>query len=243
MSGPLAGQTVIITGASRGIGKAIALRFARGGADVVLCAQTAATLNGVAAEVQTLGGRALAVAADVRDEMQVDRCVRQALDAFGSVDILVNSAGVSRPAPFVETELQTWHLMMETNVTGTFLFTKAIVPHMLRRGHGLILNVGSRSGQEGFARYAGYCASKFAVMGLTQSLAKELGGQGIRVNVICPGEVDTDMNRASHPGIRDTSGWLQPGAIADVAFFLACPEGRSIHGASINVYGQSIKAG
>lgn len=234
-------KTVIVTGASRGIGKAIALAFGADGANVVVCARNEEPLRDVAAQIVGGGARSLPVVLDVRKEDDVRRCVGLAAETFGTIDVLVNNAGVSHPASVRETDLATWNLTVETNLTGTYLFSRAVLSYMLAQRRGLIINISSRSGQQGFPRYGAYCASKFGVMGFTFALAKEVGSQGVRVNVICPGEVDTDMNRQSHPGITDTSDWLQPEAVAMVVKFLASDEAEAVHGASIDVFGNSTK--
>ena len=237
-----AGRTAIVSGGSRGIGRAIAHRLSREGANVVICALDTVRLESVASDIHSSsGGRVLPVVADVRVEAQVQECVRKALDNFGSVDILVNNAGVSRPAYLIDMGLNDWSATLDANLTGAFLFARAVLPHMIEHRRGTIVNIGSRSGQQGYARYAAYCASKFGLMGLTFALAQEVGRHGIRVNIVCPGEVDTDMNRASHPGIADTSDWLQPEAVAEVVAYLVSDEATGIHGVSLNVFGQSRK--
>lgn len=225
----LKGQTAIVTGSSRGIGRAIALRYAREGANIVACARTETSSQRTASELASMGSSILPHVADVRNEEQVNTCVRRAIEVYVAVDILVNNAGISMPRSVINTDLSTWNQTLDTNMTGTYVFSRAVLPHMLRRRHGLILNVSSRSGLEGFPRYAPYCASKFAVMGFTFSLAKEVGQMGVRVNAICPGEVETDMNRASHPAVVETSDWLQPEEVTEVAAFscFACGAGYS----------------
>lgn len=204
----LGGRVALVTGAGgeRGIGRAIALRLAREGADVVVndvvaqpYAGTGTDWGGVPAvvrEIESLGRHALGVLADVADAGQVEAMVRQALERFGQIDILVNNAG-SRPGrdrvPVVELEEEAWDEVQRVNVKGTFLCCRAVARAMVRRGaDGKIINIASTAGKKGTARYAAYCASKFAVVGFTQALALELAPFRIQVNALCPGLVETE---------------------------------------------------
>lgn len=192
MSGPLKGQIAIVTGASRGIGRAIAWRLASADVDVALLARSRDELSGLAMEIKTAGREAMALPTDLRQPEQIQRAVDKALAYFGRIDILVNNAGLWHYAPVHELPLDEWDEMFEVNVRGTFLATRAVLPSMLARKRGHIVNIVSVSGLIGEPEAAGYNATKWAVRGFSQSLAKEVRGQGIRVSMVNPGGVNND---------------------------------------------------
>jgi meso-butanediol dehydrogenase/(S,S)-butanediol dehydrogenase/diacetyl reductase len=187
----------IVTGGARGIGRGIALELARAGAHVVVAdlpsvqAEPDATCKALEAE----GVQALAVHVDVRDWSQVQAMAKAALDRFGHIDVLVNNAGVIGVAPVVMMSEEEWDRVLDVNVKGTFLCCKAVAPHMIQRRSGRIVNLSSQAGKRGGPGVAHYCASKWAVLGFTQSLALELAGSNVTVNAVCPGEVDSAMWR------------------------------------------------
>jgi NAD(P)-dependent dehydrogenase (short-subunit alcohol dehydrogenase family) len=189
----LENKTAIITGAGRGIGLAIARRFAQEGAAVVLNDINAENADRAAAEVSKGDLAAVCVPGDVGDASVAASIVDRAMEAFDGVDILVNNAGVSKVVPFLETSEGLWNATLRTNLTGAFLMCKAVIPVMLEKGEGVIINIGSVAGKQGTDSYAAYCASKAGLIGLTQSLAREFAGRQIRVNAICPGIVPTPM--------------------------------------------------
>lgn len=269
----LEGKVALITGAGgeRGIGRAIATRLAREGADVVVNDIVGAPytetsnwrgVHSVVAEIEAMGRKGLAVLADVSDAEQVDRMVQQALNHFGRIDILVTNAG-SRPGPdrvpVVELEEDAWDTVYRTNVKGTFLCCRAVARHLIARGGGgKIITLSSTAGKRGVARFAAYCASKFAVIGFTQSLAHELAPYRINVNAICPGTVDTErtgfiaaalapegVTAAEHRErlIRDAAAQTPLGRVAEsadvarVAAFLASAESDYLTGLAISVSG------
>ncbi|HYC90484.1 MAG TPA: SDR family NAD(P)-dependent oxidoreductase [Thermoanaerobaculia bacterium] len=182
-------KTVVITGASSGIGRATALEMARRGANVVLAARRAEQLEEVAARCRALGVSALAVATDVT---RPEDCRRLA-DAAGEVDVLVNNAGFAVFAPVPDAEPATLREMMDTNFFGMVHCTRAVLPRMLARRSGTIVNVGSITGLMGFARMTGYCATKFALVGFTEGLRDEVLGSGVKVALVCPGTTDTEF--------------------------------------------------
>jgi NAD(P)-dependent dehydrogenase (short-subunit alcohol dehydrogenase family) len=203
-------KTAIITGGGRGIGKAIALAFARAGADVAVVSRTRLELEAVASEVRELGRRALAVVADISDAADVSRMVRDTLSEFGQIDILVNNAAITAPKPVIETSL-------------VFLCAQAVLKPMIDRREGKIINISSGSGARGSPGNAAYSASKGGVIALTQALAGEVRELGIQVNVICPGPIKTEM-LAFRPqsGSPATSlDALEPEEVAGAALFLA----------------------
>jgi short-subunit dehydrogenase len=225
MAGKLAGKTVLITGASSGIGKASALALAQEGANLVLVARRPERLAKVEAAVEQAGGKAVSVAGDAREEETALRAVATATDAFGSLDILINNVGVGNYKNLVDTSAQEYDEMMDTNVRSTFLFTRHAVPGMIERGSGLILMISSMAGIYGFAGEAVYCATKFAQVGFAQGLDKELRPYGIKVGVICPGGVKTEfaLGKGRTEQSVAESGMLEPEDVAG-AVLLACTQ-------------------
>ena len=218
----LKNKVALITGAGRGIGRDIALSYARAGADVALAARTEAQLSAVAAEIGELGRRALAITADVAEPTDVERMVAQTLRQFGQLDILVNNAAVAGPKLVIDTTLEDWNRMIGVNLTGVYLCSRAVLPHMLDRGQGKIISISSGSGLRGSARNAHYSASKAGVIAFTQGLANEVREHGLQVNVICPGPIKTEM-LASRPDTSpvDESNFLETEDVAGAALFLA----------------------
>ncbi len=190
---PLAGKTAVVTGGARGIGKGIVLELARAGADVLIADLLEDAMQSTAAEVQALGRRALTRRVDVTDAAQVQAMVDQAVSELGGLDILVNCAGVISIHPVAELSERDWDFVMDVNAKGTFLGCRAALGPMRAQRSGRIVNVASIAGKEGFPNLAHYSASKFAVVGFTNALAKEVAQEGITVNAICPGIVRTYM--------------------------------------------------
>ena len=200
----LRGKVALVTGAARGIGRGIALGLAEAGADVVLADLAAgsagwsyplagqAELEAAAKEVEARGVRALAVGCDVRQAEQVRALVSSAVQRLGRLDVVVNNAGVVHFGALADFDEGRWEQLFDVNVKGVFLVCRAAIPHLVR-SQGCIVNVASVAGKRGYAGGTAYCASKFAVVGLTQALAVELGPQGVRVNAVCPGILATAM--------------------------------------------------
>jgi NAD(P)-dependent dehydrogenase (short-subunit alcohol dehydrogenase family) len=188
----LKGQVAIVTGASQGIGRAIAVELAKVGADVVACSRRRDALEAVADEVRAHGRRALAVACDVGDAKQVDRAVAETVDAFGRIDLLVNNAGYRIRAPLEDLPREEWDAMVATNLTGVFLFSQAAGRVMIRQRRGKIVNVTSVAGRTGSRGMAAYAAAKAGATVLTQSLAAEWAKHGILVNAVAPGPTETE---------------------------------------------------
>jgi fengycin family lipopeptide synthetase B len=231
----LAGKGAVITGAGRGIGRAIALAFARSGATLALTALEADDLNSVGAEVQQLGQQAFTFPADISDEAQVEAFLEYAFNHLPHVDVLVNNAGtLLLPADFLSTTPDMWDRTMAVNVRSTYLMTYQLVPYMIRRNFGRIINIASRAGLRGIPERAAYCASKHAVVGLTRALALDFRGHNINVNTICPGAVITPLTDVTRPN-ADRNGWLKPNDIANLALYLASAEADAITGAIIEV--------
>ena len=229
----LADRVAIVTGASRGIGRAIAETFVREGARVALAARASDELDALAA---ALGRQAIAVPTDVVDEQAVAHLVERATAELGPIDILVNNAGLLRLSPVVATDLATWREILDVNLTGAFLCCRAVLPQMIERGRGAIINMASRAGKIATPMGAAYSASKFGLLALNKALAEEVKRAGIRVNAICPGFVETKMVQDAGIGAALES-IMQPAEIAALALFLASDASSALVGAEIEAYG------
>ena len=216
----LEGKVTVVTGATKGIGRALAVVFARAGSRVVISGRTRALLDGVMREVERDGGTPVRVAGDIAREADVRALIGTATERFGGLDVLVNNAGQIIRTSLTETSVEAWEDLMAVNVRGVFLCTKAAVEVMRKRGGGKVINISSTAGNRGFPNRTAYCASKFAVTGFSASLAQELARDNITVSAISPGIVDTEMGRGSQ-GATDTSRWLRAEDIAELALFLA----------------------
>ena len=268
----LTGKIAVITGAGgeHGIGRAIAMRLAKEGADVVVNDLTAnpkkssswSGLPSVVEEIEVLGRKAIAIEADISNSSQVDLLIQGAIQEFGHIDILVNNAGSAAGpdrVPIVELDEEVWDQVQRINLKGTFLCCRAVAKELIKQGQGgKIINMSSIAGIKGISRYGAYCASKFAVRGLTQVLAKELGEYGIQVNAICPGMVITErfygiaealapegvetqefLNEMEKQSISDTPLGRVPTTndVAKIAAFLASSESDFNTGMSFTVDG------
>lgn len=186
-------RTVLVTGAGSGIGRAIALRLAADGDAVVVNDLLAESAEAGAAAIRDAGGKATAVAGDVSDEAEVAAMKAAAESAFGPVEVLVNNAGHAHQAPFEELTLADFDRMFAVHVRGTFLVTRAVLPGMLERGEGIVINIASQLGQIGGVQLAHYSAAKAAIIGLTKALAREVSSRGVRVNAVAPGPINTPL--------------------------------------------------
>ena len=225
MPGKLSGKVAIVTGASAGIGRASALALAAEGAKVVITARRQERLDALVAEIKAMNTQAFAVAGDANDEATAKRCVETALNEAGRIDILLNNTGMGNYKNLVDTSLEEYDMLMNTNMRTTFIFTRQVVPQMLLQKQGTIMMVSSMAGLYGFPNQAVYCATKFAQVGFAQSLDKELRPAGIKVGVICPGGVKTEF--AIGAGRTEESvaqsGMLEATDVAD-AVLLACTQ-------------------
>jgi NAD(P)-dependent dehydrogenase (short-subunit alcohol dehydrogenase family) len=256
----LENKTALITGGGKGIGRAIALAFAREGADVAICARTARDLEAVAREVEAMGRRCFHRVCDVTDKAQSVATVEAALKHFGKIDILVNNAGGGDVADYrtiLEMDDACWFDNIALNLHGTWYFTKAILPHMVERHYGRIVNIASVAGLQGVPRLGAYAAAKHGVIGLSRTLALEVGEFGITVNVICPGPTragwtisDTGIGKVAERFGMNVDSYneraVQSGAIkrmvevdeiAELAVYFASDLAAATTGQSVSVCG------
>ena len=189
----IAGKTALVTGAGKGIGRAIALALAQENVQVALLARNQAQLQAVAREIEALGGKAVLVAADIADRAAVEAAVEQATAALGFIDILINNAGIGTFAKLVDMDPAEWEHIIQVNLLGTYYATRAVLPGMIARETGDIINIASTAGQCGAATTSAYSASKFAVLGLTESLMQEVRLHNIRVSALTPSTVATEL--------------------------------------------------
>jgi NAD(P)-dependent dehydrogenase (short-subunit alcohol dehydrogenase family) len=246
MSKKLAGRTALITGANKGLGKAMAIALAAEGARVALVARGAELLNGVAAEIAASGGDAAAFALDITSEEQVLTLETQVVERFGKLHILINNAGINVRKPITGFTLEEWHRVMDTNVTAAFLMCRSFVPHMTGQGYGRILNMTSIMGHVSLPGRAAYSASKSALLGMTRALALELAGEGITCNGISPGPFATEMNQPliENPALNaeflaniPVARWGRVEEVGQLAVYLCSAEAGFITGTDILIDG------
>jgi NAD(P)-dependent dehydrogenase (short-subunit alcohol dehydrogenase family) len=231
------GKVALVTGAAGNLGQALCKALAAQGASIAMVDRTVEALEGARTHLPA-GGEVAMFAADLIDPASVADLVERVIAHFGRVDILANIAGGFAMGPPVhETEDKDWDFMMDLNARSVFNTCRAAVPHMIARGSGRIVNVSARAAREGKAHMAPYCASKAAVITLTESLAAELKDHGINANCILPGTIDTPQNRAAMPD-ADVSRWVPTAALADVILFLASNASAYVTGAAVPVYGR-----
>jgi 3-oxoacyl-[acyl-carrier protein] reductase len=240
-------QIAVVTGAGRGIGRAIALKFAAEGADVVCVSRTLENSEKVAGEIRGLGRKAWAHAVDVADAAAVSAAGERILGEAGRVDILVNNAGVTRDGLLMRMSDADWDTVLDTNLKGAFLFTKAFTRAFLKQRSGRIINIGSVIGLMGNAGQSNYAASKAGLFGFTKSMARELASRGITVNALAPGFVETDMTSGLTEQVRadilkqiPLGSFGQPEDIANAALFLASPLARYVTGQVLTVDGGMV---
>jgi 3-oxoacyl-[acyl-carrier protein] reductase len=233
VTGALAGGTAVVTGASRGIGRAIAHRLASVGAEVALWARDDAALRQVAGEIEAVGGRARPFVCDVSDPAAVASAADLVRASMPPVRTVVNNAGCVVRKPSSAISDAEWRRVIAVNLDGTFHVTRAFLADLTRDG-GRIINISSIAGRQGTAMLAAYCAAKHGVVGLTRALAEELRAAKVSVNAICPGSVDTAMLRE---GMPDASPDMSPDDIARTALFLAADAPAALTGACIDIFG------
>lgn len=249
----LKGRVAIVTGGGSGIGRGIALGLAEKGVRVAVCGRRAELLEQTVAQIRERGGSAMSVPADVTDRNEVERFVDSVVNEWGQIDILVNNAGVSGRTPIDDPDDTRWLNILDVNLTGSYLCSKVVLPHMKEPGR--IVNLSSVLGRFGVPGYAAYCTAKHGIIGFTKALALEVAGRGITVNAICPTWVDTDMARQ---GIEETAAILgmsaeefrtqavaavpikrmaEVGEIVALTMYLCQTDAASITGQVINVCG------
>jgi NAD(P)-dependent dehydrogenase (short-subunit alcohol dehydrogenase family) len=250
----LQNQTAIVTGAARGIGKEIALSLAREGADVLLASRDKEALEHVAHNIRDMGRRALVVRTDVSDEQQVAAMANSALAEFRRIDILVNNSGVVGPTiPLAKLSREEWDQVIAVNLTGAFLCSRAVIPQMISQASGCIINIASIAGKLAYALRSPYAVSKWGMLGLSRTLAQELGPHNIRVNAICPGPTAGERMQGVIAGRANELGrpveevertylegtalkrMVDPTHVAAAVVFLASTEGSSITGEAIDI--------
>ena len=243
------GRVAIVTGSGRGIGRAIAERFAADGASVVVADLNAETAGDVARSIEASGGMAIAVPTDVTDPGAADALAAAAVERFGRIDVLVNNAGILRTTRAGDVSPEEWHLVIDANLTGSFLCARAAYPALKATGHGRIVNVASMAGRA-TSTLGGvhYTTAKAGVLGLTRHLAREWAIDGITVNAISPGIVDTPMVRGSIDDARmarvlasiPLGRLAEPAEIASLVTFLASDEAAYITGANVDIHGGEL---
>jgi NAD(P)-dependent dehydrogenase (short-subunit alcohol dehydrogenase family) len=222
-------KVALVTGAGRGIGKAVALAYAREGAKLAICARTEPEIAQSAQEIEAIGAECLQLTCDVSEEESVGKLIDAVQKRFGRIDVLINNAGVmTRPAPVTELEVKKWDYTIAVNLRGPFLVTRAVLPLMTRQKSGSIINVSSSIGRGAYANFTAYAASKWGLEGFTQTVAAELRGRNIQVNSVEPGYVATKLT-----GYRGSS----PESVAGVFVFLGSEESKNITGRMLSSSG------
>ena len=245
--GAFDGKVAVVTGAARGIGRTIAEKLAREGADVAICDLQAEWLAETAVAVQALGRKVLPLAVDVGDSVAVNACIAEVVKVFGKVDIMVNNAGITKDTLLVRMSDDDWDAVLRVNLKGTFLFSRAVAKHMMKQRSGAIVNIASVIGLIGNAGQCNYAASKAGVIALTKSTAKELASRGVRVNAIAPGFISSKMTDALSQEVRDQmlaniplGRFGGPEDVARAVAFLASDEAGYVTGQVLSVNGGMV---
>lgn len=218
-------KTALVTGASKGIGKVIAMKLASIGYSLAIVGRNEKQLADLKSEIEKIGVSCLAIAVDLNDENAPERIIKDTISHFGQLDLLVNNAGAAQSADILETDIKTWNAIFNVNARAPFFLCKAAIPYLRKSDHPFIINIGSVVDFKGYERQAAYSSSKHALAGFTKVLAKEVQGDGIQVHLISPGGVNTEMVREMRPDIN-TDELIQPDEIAELIEFLVTRKGR-----------------
>ena len=243
----LSGKTAIVTGASRGIGAAIAYRLCEAGANVVLCSRSAESVGQIADTLHSKGYTTLSMAADISRKADVERLIKKTIEQFSQIDILVNNAGITRDTLLMRLKDEDWDTVLQTNLTGTMYCTRGVLRPMIRQKSGRIINISSVVGLIGNAGQANYAAAKAGIIGLTKATAKEIGARGITVNAIAPGFITTDMtaqipekNQEQLLELIPLRVFGSPEDVAAAVCFLASDAARYITGQVLQIDGGMV---
>jgi 2-hydroxycyclohexanecarboxyl-CoA dehydrogenase len=232
-----ADRVVLVTGAGRGIGRSIALRFAEQGARVALVARTRAEVDDTARRIEAAGGRGLAISTDITVRGAAEECVAATESELGPIDVLVNNAGIFIWRPFLDMPPDDWDRVLATNLTAVAAFCRAVLPGMVARRRGRIVSVSSIHGMRGDANVAAQAAAKFGLIGLTQSLAREFRSHNIAVNAVCPGTVENKKDEGDALHAEPLAEKLWPRDVARAVLFLASDDAAAITGTALEVFG------
>ncbi|HRR76163.1 MAG TPA: 3-oxoacyl-ACP reductase FabG [Ruminococcus sp.] len=240
----LTGKTAVITGGNKGIGAACALAFSREGANVVIAARNMSDSNRIVEQIISEGGKAAAIATDVSDHEQVKNMISRTVEMFGKIDILINNAGIIADSFINKMTLEQWDKVIATNLTGTFYCIREAVPYMIENGYGRIINTSSVAARKGAVAQSNYAASKAGIIGMTLSLAQELGKYNITVNAVAPGYVATDMTSNLPEKIMERANKVipvkrfgTPEEMAAAFLYLASDEAAYCNGAVLDING------
>jgi 3-oxoacyl-[acyl-carrier protein] reductase len=240
----LEGKVALITGGAQGIGRAIALLFARQGAKVAISDINLERARETCQEIESLGGQAIAISGNVADAKEAEAMIEQAVEKFGGLDVLVNNAGITRDGILLRMREEDWDAVIAVNLKGAFHCTKAALRFFLKRKGGKIVNIASVTGEMGNAGQSNYAASKAGLIGFTKSVAREYANRNIQVNAVAPGFIDTAMSQAIPPKGREfliqqipMERLGTPEDVAEAVLFLACPAADYITGQVLNVNG------
>lgn len=236
-------KVVVITGATKGLGAALSRGFAHTGAKVAICARGSEELKQIEKEIISSGGEVFSLPVDVKDPEQVQRFVSGTLNKFGKVDALINNASIlGKRVPVSDYDYETWCDVIDVNVTGIFLMTKAFLPSMMKQRSGSVVNLSSGVGNKGKPNWGAYSVSKFGVEGFSYMLAEELREYSVRVNIVNPGGLATDMRRAAYPE-EDQSTLKKPEDILNVFLYLVSDASKNMTGSRINAQEFDVPAG
>lgn len=235
-------KVVMITGASRGLGRALTLAFAKEGAKLAICSRSAESLLRVKEEAESIGASVLVVTADISNPRDVERFVAMTEEAYGQIDVLINNASILGPSPMpllLDYPEEDFAEVLRVNAISPFLVTRRVIPGMLERNEGSIINVTSEAGNTGYAGWGAYGISKFAVEGLTQTWADELSETNVRVNMIDPGEMDTEMHQLAVPNCDYPLA--KPEEVVDIFLYLASEKSKGINGQRFEAQSEEVE--